>query len=416
MNRKYGVQTSGCQFLFWFLLTVLSIARCRTEVRGQKIRADAIKADPEADFSWDEYKYVSFMIYFAFSCGMLVLNCFADAKPRITKYERSDNEIPEVSASFLSRITYQWFDSMAWRGYRNPLEEKDLWDLNPQDSCKEVMPIFAYYWNKNVRKYFKTDPNEPKVQYTKDQVKFENPHGPKTGKKKGMVSIMPPIIKSFGGVFLFGSMMKLFTDILTFAQPQVLRLIIGFVEDYANEEEERQPEWKGIFYAVFLFVLAALQTIILGQYFHRMFVVGLRIRTALINAIYRKALVISNATRKESTVGEIVNLMAVDAQRFMDLTTYLNMLWSAPLQISLALYFLWQLLGPSVLAGLAVMIILIPVNGVIANRIKTYQIRQMKYKDERVKLMNEVLSGIKVSFKGNFKKVEKVFYIKSYDK
>lgn len=96
-------------------------------------------------------------------------------------------------------------------------------------------------------------------------------------------------------------------------------------------------------------------------------------------------------------MGEIVNLMAVDAQRFMELTTYLNMIWSAPLQIGLALYFLWQQLGPSVLAGLAVMIILIPVNGVIASRIKTYQIRQMKYKDERVKLMNEVLSGIKVS-------------------
>jgi ATP-binding cassette subfamily C (CFTR/MRP) protein 1 len=46
--------------------------------------------------------------------------------------------------------------------------------------------------------------------------------------------------------------------------------------------------------------------------------------------------------------------------------------------------------GPSVLAGLAVMIILIPVNGVIANRLKTLQIKQMKYKDERVKLMNEV--------------------------
>ncbi|XP_065356726.1 multidrug resistance-associated protein 1 isoform X6 [Calliphora vicina] len=395
LNRKYGVQTSGCQFLFWFFLTILSIARCRTEVRGEKLRADAIKADPEADFSWDEYKYISFMIYFAFSIGMLVLNCFADAKPRVTKYERSDNEIPETSASFLSRITYQWFDGMAWRGYRNPLEEKDLWDLNPQDSCKEVMPIFAYYWNKNVRKYFKVEPNQPKVQYSKDKVTFENPHGPKTGKKQGTVSIMPPIVKSFGGVFLFGSMMKLFTDILTFAQPQVLRLIIGFVEDSAKEGEN-QPEWKGIFYAVLLFILAAVQTIILGQYFHRMFIVGLRIRTALINAIYRKALVISNATRKESTVGEIVNLMAVDAQRFMDLTTYLNMLWSAPLQIGLALYFLWQLLGPSVLAGLAVMIILIPVNGVIANRIKTYQIRQMKYKDERVKLMNEVLSGIKV--------------------
>jgi ATP-binding cassette subfamily C (CFTR/MRP) protein 1 len=53
----------------------------------------------------------------------------------------------------------------------------------------------------------------------------------------------------------------------------------------------------------------------------------------------------SNSARKESTVGEIVNLMSVDAQRFMDLTTYLNMIWSAPLQIALALYFLWNILG-----------------------------------------------------------------------
>jgi len=46
--------------------------------------------------------------------------------------------------------------------------------------------------------------------------------------------------------------------------------------------------------------------------------------------------------------------------------------------------------GPSVLAGLAVMIIMIPLNGVIANQMKILQIKQMKYKDERVKLMNEV--------------------------
>lgn len=127
-----------------------------------------------------------------------------------------------------------------------------------------------------------------------------------------------------------------------------------------------------------------------------MFIVGMRIRTALVSTIYKKALKISNSARKESTVGEIVNLMSVDAQKFVELTAYLNMIWSAPLQICLSLYFLWYELGPSVLAGLTVMIILIPVNGVIANKVKTLQIKQMKNKDERVKLMNEVLGGIKV--------------------
>lgn len=88
--------------------------------------------------------------------------------------------------------------------------------------------------------------------------------------------------------------------------------------------------------------------------------------------------------------------MSVDAQKFVELTAFLNLIWSAPLQIILSLYFLWKILGPSVLAGLAVMIILIPVNGFIANRVKVLQIKQMKNKDERVKLMNEVLNGIKV--------------------
>ncbi|XP_036222275.2 multidrug resistance-associated protein 1 isoform X6 [Bactrocera oleae] len=398
LNRKYGVQTSGTQFLFWFLLVIFAIPQCRTEVRESRERNKILNSDiaDKPAYSWDEYNYVSYIIYFAFSCAMLLLNCFADAMPRETKYKRTNNEIPESSSSFLSRVTYTWFDGMAWKGYRNPLEEKDLWDLRPQDSCREIMPIFAYYWNKSVHKNDKSHtPPQPKAQYSNGKVEFENPHG-RSGEKKKVTSIMPPIIKSFGGVFLFGSLMKLICDLLTFVQPQVLSLIISFVEDYADENSERQPEWKGIFYSALLFITAAAQTFILGQYFHRMFVVGLRIRTALINAIYRKALVISNATRKQSTVGEIVNLMAVDAQRFMDLTTYLNMIWSAPLQIALAMYFLWLQLGPSVLAGLAVMIILIPVNGVIANRIKVYQIRQMKYKDERVKLMNEVLSGIKV--------------------
>lgn len=160
---------------------------------------------------------------------------------------------------------------------------------------------------------------------------------------------MPAICKAFGPTFLFGSMLKLFQDVMTFISPQILRLLIQFVDSVYTDDP--QPMWKGLLYAALLFIVASIQTLVLAQYFQRMFIVGLRIRTALISAIYRKALIMSNSARKQSTVGEIVNLMAVDAQRFMDLTAYINMLWSAPLQIALALYFLWAILGPSVLAG-----------------------------------------------------------------
>lgn len=59
-------------------------------------------------------------------------------------------------------------------------------------------------------------------------------------------------------------------------------------------------------------------------------------------AVHLQALVITNSVKREFTVGEMVNLMAVDAQRFMDLAPFLNLLWSTPLQIVLAIYFLWQ--------------------------------------------------------------------------
>jgi len=88
--------------------------------------------------------------------------------------------------------------------------------------------------------------------------------------------------------------------------------------------------------------------------------------------------------------------MAVDAHKFIDLIPLLNFIWSAPLQICLAVYFLWQLLGPSVLAGIFVMILLIPINGAVANKSMKLQVKQMTNKDQRLKLINEILSGIRV--------------------
>ena len=153
--------------------------------------------------------------------------------------------------------------------------------------------------------------------------------------------------------------------------------------------------WHGYVLATGLFVAAVVQSVCLHQYFHRVMKTGLRLRSAIVTAVYSKSLVLSNTARQSTTTGEIVNLMSVDAQRFMDLMSYLHMIWSAPLQISLALYFLWQLMGPATLAGLGVMILMIPVNGYIAKKSRDYQKAQMKAKDDRIKLMNEVSNSVR---------------------
>ena len=71
-----------------------------------------------------------------------------------------------------------------------------------------------------------------------------------------------------------------------------------------------EPIWHGYAIAITMFLVATCQSLMLNFYFQRMFVVGMRIRTALISAIYRKSLNLNNASRKGTTVGEIVNLMS----------------------------------------------------------------------------------------------------------
>ena len=86
------------------------------------------------------------------------------------------------------------------------------------------------------------------------------------------------------------------------------------------------------------------------------------------------------------SVGETVNLMAIDTQRIMDVTQQINTIWTSPLTIILSLYFLWGYLGPASLAGLVVMVLLIPINAVLSSKMKKYQISNMKNKDKRIKV------------------------------
>ncbi len=127
-------------------------------------------------------------------------------------------------------------------------------------------------------------------------------------------SIVPVMWKTFGGSFLFATALKVAEDVILFISPQLLGLTIDFIDD--SKGDDRPELWKGCLYATLLFVVATVQTLIFGHFYYRMYMVGFRIRTALISAIYRKALRVSNATRKESTIGEITNLMSIDADRF----------------------------------------------------------------------------------------------------
>ena len=61
-------------------------------------------------------------------------------------------------------------------------------------------------------------------------------------------------------------------------------MLIEFIEDKNDSEET----WKGYVYAASMFVSAILQSLVLQQYFHIMFTLGMRVRSSVIGLLYEK--------------------------------------------------------------------------------------------------------------------------------
>ncbi|XP_061083740.1 ATP-binding cassette sub-family C member 2-like [Conger conger] len=402
--RKTGAVDSGSLFLFWLLLVICEAFSFQTILR-ETLQKGAIEDLP---------RFCLFYIAFGLQVLALILSAFADIPPEAVDSVKKN---PELEASFLSRITFNWFNSMVVSGYRRPLVQEDLWDLKEEDSTDRICQGFeeTMKWElmkarSRMKNHQRTASQKQKtepchnglakgvsqdvlvMEETSEEGKKKNKKKKKDGEKEAEYPsswLVYTIGKTFKWVLLESAVFKLLQDLLSFVGPQLLKLLITFSEDMTIYT------WKGYLYTVLLLLVNILQSLFLQQYFQRCFVLGTHVRTAITAAVYKKALVVSNDARKESTVGETVNLMSADAQRFNEVTNFIHLLWSCPLQIALAIMFLWLELGASTLAGLVVMVLMVPINGLLATKSRGFQMENMKYKDNRMKIMNEMLNGIK---------------------
>lgn len=317
-HKIKGHRSSGLLFNFWLLFVVCSAPQLRSEI----INFNRGNFDHEF-LTWSVCQFINSMIFFSFLVIMLVLNLFADNQPKHTTYPKSANPSTELSSSFVNKIFFFWFDPLIWKGWRRPLVEKDIYDINPEDTCAELVPPFDKLFKESIEKAKPKAPANSRV-------------------TNG--SITTAMTKAYGGPFLLSALLRILSDALLLATPLILGALINYVDDGG-------ALWKGIFLTITLFLATFLQAVINGQYFFKNFVVGYRIRSGLINSIYRKALKISSAVKKELTVGEIVNLMAVDANRFFELLPNFHVIWSGPLIIGICIYLLWQYLGIATVSG-----------------------------------------------------------------
>ncbi|CAI5456759.1 unnamed protein product [Caenorhabditis angaria] len=360
--RNRGIITSGVIFIYWVLVVLCGLPEARFILNDQ-----FFSELPNLN-KLQSYLY---LVSYALSILQLFFACFADTP---TGGFLGKNSSPEFTVSFLNQLTFEWFTGLAVLGNKKSLEREDLWDLNERDKAHQLIPRFMQFMKPEIENYQRKTRQNPQL--------LSDP--------KSHPSILYPIFKTYKFTFFAGAAYKLLFDLLQFVAPELLRQLINFIED------KNQPLWIGIAIASLMFLSALFQSMILHQYFHEMFRLGMNIRSVLTSAVYTKTMNLSNEARKGKTTGAIVNLMSVDIQRIQDMTTFIMLFWSAPLQILLSLYFLWKLLGVSVLAGFLILLLMIPFNSFISIKMRNCQMEQMKYKDERIKMMSEILNGMKV--------------------
>nr|KAG5688930.1 hypothetical protein BaRGS_014915 [Batillaria attramentaria] len=152
-------------------------------------------------------------------------------------------------------------------------------------------------------------------------------------------------------------------------------------------EEKAGRDWQGYVLCLGLFLSCSVKAVFFGHSLFRATRVGIRIKSVL---------TMNNVTRNRVTAGEIVNMMSVDAQQIMEQMDLVFFGITTPIQVIVAALLLYQVIGWAVLVGVAVLVLQVPINGLIARKEKEYREANLTCKDKRVKLFNEILNAIKV--------------------
>lgn len=118
--------------------------------------------------------------------------------------------------------------------------------------------------------------------------------------------------------------------------------------------------------------------------------------TGLLDLIYQKILIISDAARSTSATGNITNLLFTDTQKIAFMLLFMMMIIQVPIDLVIYIIYLGVQIAPIALTGLIAFLIFIPIIVGVMGKIAYYQKKIMSMADLRMKRATEVLNGIKV--------------------
>nr|CAH7729852.1 unnamed protein product [Callosobruchus chinensis] len=176
------------------------------------------------------------------------------------------------------------------------------------------------------------------------------------------------------------------------AQPIVLGQLIYF---YTPGQQEISQE-EAYYYAAGVVLCSLMNVLLAHPYMMGMLHLGMKLRVACCSLIYRKALKLSKTALRDTTAGQVVNLLSNDVNRFDVAVLFAHQLWVGPIETIVCTYFMYLQVSIAAAVGVLSLIMFVPIQFYFGKQISRLRLKTALRTDERVRLMNEIISGIQV--------------------
>lgn len=266
-------------------------------------------------------------------------------------------------ASFITRLTFSWLHPLLHLGYSKPLVLDDIPALTSEDEALSAYQKFYHAWDLLL-------------------------------KDKSVTNMHNLVLRALAKVYMKEMILVGVLALLRTAAVVVLPVLLYAFVQYSTREEENL--YGGIFLVGCLVVVKVTECLSQRHWFFNSRRYGMRMRSALMVAIYQKQLKLSSLGKRRHSTGEIVNYIATDAYRMGEFPWWFHLAWSLTLQLFLGIGVLCVTVGVGVLPGLVPLLICGLLNVPFAKFIQNCQSQFMVAQDERLRATSEILNNMKI--------------------
>ncbi|XP_044102374.1 cystic fibrosis transmembrane conductance regulator isoform X2 [Neovison vison] len=241
-----------------------------------------------------------------------------------------------------------WTRPILTKGYRQRLELSDIYQIPSADSADNLSEKLEREWDREL-------------------ASKKNP------------KLINALRRCFFWRFMFYGIILYLGEVTKSVQPLLLGRIIASYDP--DNKEERSI---AIYLAIGLCLLFVMRTLLLHPAIFGLHRIGMQMRIAMFSLIYKKTLKLSSRVLDKISIGQLVSLLSNNLNKFDEGLALAHFVWIAPLQVTLLMGLLWDLLQASAFCGLAFLIVLALFQAGLGRMM-------MKYRDQRAGKINERL-------------------------